>query len=44
MTTLLQVQPLLDTWQPAGWKEFVALADDSQSNRFKSSQIINGLE
>jgi hypothetical protein len=23
MTTLLQVQPLLDTWQPAGWEEFV---------------------
>jgi Uma2 family endonuclease len=35
MTTLLQVQPLLDTWQPAGWEEFVALADDPQSDQLK---------
>ncbi|NJM49094.1 MAG: Uma2 family endonuclease [Alkalinema sp. RU_4_3] len=35
MTTLLQVQPLLDTWQPAGWEEFVALADDPQYDKLK---------
>jgi Uma2 family endonuclease len=35
MTTLLQVQPLLDTWQPAGWEEFVSLADDPQSDQLK---------
>ncbi len=35
MTTLLQVQPLLDIWQPAGWDEFVRLADDPQSDKLK---------
>lgn len=33
--TLLQVQPLLDTWQPASWEEFVRLADDPQSDKRK---------
>ena len=33
--TLLQVQPLLDTWQPASWEEFVSLADDSASAKLK---------
>jgi Uma2 family endonuclease len=33
--TLLQVQPLLDTWQSARWEEFVGLADDPQSDQLK---------
>jgi Uma2 family endonuclease len=33
--TLLQVQPILDTWQPASWEEFVRLADDPQSDKLK---------
>ena len=33
--TLLQVQPLLDTWQPASWEEFVCLADDPKSDKLK---------
>jgi Uma2 family endonuclease len=33
--TLLQVQPLLDTWQPASWEEFVRLADDPLSDKLK---------
>ena len=33
--TLLQVQPLLDTWQPASWEEFVRLADDPASAKLK---------
>jgi Uma2 family endonuclease len=32
---LLQVQPILDTWQPASWEEFVRLADDPQSDKLK---------
>jgi Uma2 family endonuclease len=32
---LLQVQPLLDTWQPATWEEFVRLADDPKSAKLK---------
>ncbi|HBE19906.1 MAG TPA: hypothetical protein DEG17_24295 [Cyanobacteria bacterium UBA11149] len=34
--TLLQVQPLLDTWQPASWEEFVCLADNPASAKLKS--------
>ncbi|MBW4550397.1 MAG: Uma2 family endonuclease [Aphanocapsa sp. GSE-SYN-MK-11-07L] len=34
--TLLQVQPLLNTWQPASWEEFVKLADDPASAKLKS--------
>jgi Uma2 family endonuclease len=33
--TLLQVQPLLNTWQPASWEEFVKLADDPASAKLK---------
>jgi Uma2 family endonuclease len=33
--TLLQVQPILDIWQPASWEEFVRLADDPQSDKLK---------
>jgi Uma2 family endonuclease len=33
--TLLQVQPLLNTWQPATWEEFVQIADDPQSDKLK---------
>ncbi len=33
--TLLQVQPLLDTWQTAAWEEFVRLADDPKSAKLK---------
>jgi hypothetical protein len=32
---LLQVQPLLDTWQTATWEEFVRLADDPKSAKLK---------
>jgi Uma2 family endonuclease len=35
MTTLLEIQPLLDTWQSASWDEFVRLADDPQSGKLK---------
>lgn len=34
--TLLQVKPLLDTWQPASWEEFVSLADNPASAKLKS--------
>jgi Uma2 family endonuclease len=33
--TLLQVQPLLDTWRSAAWEEFVKLADDPKSAKLK---------
>ena len=33
--TLLQFQPLLDTWQIASWEEFVQLADDKGSDKLK---------
>jgi hypothetical protein len=33
--TLVQVQPILDTWQPASWEEFVRLADDPQADKLK---------
>lgn len=33
--TLLQVQPLLDTWQSAPWEDFVQLADDPKSAKLK---------
>jgi Uma2 family endonuclease len=32
---LLQVQPLVDTWQPAAWEEFLRLADDPKSAKLK---------
>jgi hypothetical protein len=33
--TLLQVQPILDTWQAVSWEEFVLLADNAQSDKLK---------
>jgi Uma2 family endonuclease len=33
--TLLQVQPLLNTWQDAAWDEFLQIADDSKSAKLK---------
>jgi Uma2 family endonuclease len=35
MTTLLQVQPLLNTWQSATWDSFVQIADDPESQKLK---------
>lgn len=32
---LLKVQPLLDTWQPASWGEFVEIADNEDSAKLK---------
>jgi Uma2 family endonuclease len=33
--TLLQVQPLLDTWQPVTWETFVEIADAPSSTKLK---------
>ncbi len=33
--TLLQVQPILNTWQSATWEEFVQLVDDPKSDKLK---------
>lgn len=33
--SLLQAQPLLNTWLPAPWEEFVQIADDSKSAQLK---------
>lgn len=35
MTTLLQVQPLLNTWQSATWDAFVQIADAPESEKLK---------
>jgi len=35
MTTLLQVQPLLNTWQSATWDSFVQIADAPESEKLK---------
>jgi Uma2 family endonuclease len=35
LMTLLQLKPILDTWQLASWEEFVQLADDKNSDKLK---------
>lgn len=36
MTTLLQAQTLLNTWQSASWEDFITIADDPASAKLKS--------
>lgn len=33
--TLLQVQAVLNNWQPASWEDFIAIADDPESAKLK---------
>lgn len=33
--TLLQVPTILDSWQPASWEDFIAIADDPNSAKLK---------